>query len=121
MTSYGPEREADRIRVIIETLAYAHPDMPLKEAAPAIFEIEKRTAELESPHVAGADDFTTARGVARWINKADNKDIQDMIVSPGVSAGKIHAIKEVRARTALGLREAKEGVEAWERGDHLRP
>lgn len=118
MTSYGPEREADRIRVIVQTLAFAHPGMTLKEAAPLIFEIEKRTAELESPHTPG-DDLTNAVGVARWINKPVNKDIQDMIISPGMSAGKIHGIKEVRARTGLGLREAKEGVEAWVDGKHL--
>ena len=123
MTSYGPEREADRIRVIIETLAYAHPDLPLKEAVPMIHEIEARTAKLESPHVAAADDFTTAVGIARWIEKPANEDIRTLASGGSVTgilgSGKIAAIKAVRARTSVGLKEAKEGVEAWVHGDHL--
>lgn len=116
MTSYGPEREADRLRVIVQTLAFAHPDMRLEEAAPLIFQIEEKTAVLESPHVAAADDFSTPRGVALWIDKKANADIQVLI-----PALKINAIKEVRGRTGIGLKEAKEGVEAWADGRHLRP
>lgn len=123
MTSYGPEREADRLRVIVQTLAFAHPDMRLEDAAPIIFQIEEKTAKLESPHVAAADDFKTAVGIARWIDKPAQEDIRTLAAGGTivgvVGSGKIAAIKQVRFHTHVGLREAKEGVEAWLAGDHL--
>ncbi len=103
--------EADRLRVILETLAYSQPELKLEDALPVIWEIEKRTFVLESPDV-------TARGsdpasVAAWIALPSNTDIRDYITD-----GKtINAIKDVRAGLGIGLKEAKDGVEYYR--DHV--
>lgn len=121
--------EADRLRVILETLSYAHPDMPLHEAVPMVYEIEKRTAKLERvPMLHGVDGDNLLPNcnpdtIANWI------DTQPDIIELVDTAKKINAIKEVRGRvlfnsntaglpvsyTHPGLKEAKGGVEYWDR------
>lgn len=126
--------EAERLRVIIQTLAYAEPDMKLSEAVPAIWEIEKETAKLESEQRAALSmnsdgTFTLEDNhpetIAAWIDT--QPDIIDLITG----SKKINAIKETRGRLIdprrvssthpsgerfhVGLKEAKEGVEWWER------
>lgn len=107
--------EADRLRVILETLLFAQPELKLAEALPMVWEIEKKTLALESPgesFVPGPG--TSTETVARWISRPANKDIQDLIPTK-----KISAIKEVRAKTLIGLKEAKDAVEYWEAYSHL--
>ena len=109
------KREAERLRIVLQTFAHAHPGMTLDEAAPLIFEAEKRAAELESPRISTTDAAiftlpdTQPRTVALWIEL--HPHVQDMIRG----RTKINAIKEVRAKTLIGLKEAKEGVEFWEK------
>lgn len=109
------KREAERLRIVLQTFAHAHPGMTLDEAAPLIFEAEKRAAELESPRISTTDAAiftlpdTQPRTVALWIEL--HPHVQDMIRD----RTKINAIKEVRAKTLIGLKEAKEGVEFWEK------
>lgn len=106
--------EADRLRVILETLLFAQPELKLAEALPMVWEIEKKTLALESPEETGKPASESPVDVAEWINRPVNKDIQGL-----VGGFKISAIKEVRARTLIGLKEAKEGVEYWDR--HYAP
>lgn len=123
--------EADRLRVILETLAYADPNIKLADALPTIWEIEKQTAKLESVSTVPVVHASSVKGtsiltdqkprtISEWV--ATQQDIIDLI--PG---HKIQAIKEVRVRcvvrtrgvpvsySGVGLKEAKEGVEYWER------
>lgn len=108
-----PNREADRLRVIIKSIAYTDPDMRMADAADAIFEIEARTFGIEqmalndAPKMAGIVlPDQTPETIARFIDL--QPDIQALAPSK-----KINAIKEVRALTSVGLKEAKEGVEHW--------
>jgi ribosomal protein L7/L12 len=130
--------EAERLRVIIQTLAYAEPDMKLSEAVPAIWEIEKQTAKLELEQRGALSmnpdgTYTLADNnpvtIAAWI------DTQPDIIAL-MPHKKINAIKEVRGRLLdpermhtsspagdkwhVGLKDAKDAVEAWAAGIHLR-
>lgn len=114
--------EAQRLRVIIESLAYTSPAMTMDEAASVIFEIEKRTALLEGPKEAARIPATKLKDdrpetVAAFI------DCVPAIYQFICDGKKIDAIKETRARIVssahggtglLGLKEAKEGVEYWQ-------
>lgn len=120
-------REAERLRIILETFRYAHPAMTLEEAVPMIWEAEKRTAELESKQSAALSGNTDGtwtlannepETIASWIDT--QPDIQDFIAG----SQKINAIRETRTRlkdpvagrgTHVGLKDAKYGVEEWER------
>lgn len=131
--------EAERLRVIIETLGYAQPELKLSEALPMIWEIEKKTAKLELEQRAAlsvnADGTYTLEDnkpdtIAAWIDT--QPDIIDLITG----SKKINAIKEVRDRLLdperlhithesgrawhVGLKDAKDAVEAWAAGIHLR-
>lgn len=111
--------EADRLRVILEALAYAQPGISLEDALPMIKKIEERTVELKSAELNArpktwmlADEKPET--VARFIDT--QPDIQDLIRDTKT----INAIKEVRSMVAtptprgfLGLKEAKLGVEYW--------
>lgn len=115
MTVHGPNREAERIRIILETLKHTQPTMTLDEAVPLVFNLEKETAKLEAlstppatPRSFGQEDL------AHWID--GQSDIQDLLRAGGK---KIQAIKEVRLRTSAPLKEAKEGVEEWEKRNGL--
>ena len=113
------EREAERLRVIIQTLAEASPDMTMFAAAPTIFEIERKTAELEkvqfdqrlaamrTPPACTLPD-SSPETTAKFVDLC--QEIKDFMPHK-----KINAIKELRARTGLGLKEAKDGIEYWER------
>lgn len=113
------EREAERLRVIIETLAATSPDMTMFVAAPTIFEIEKKTADMEKvqwekdvlaarPRPVATLPDTSPETAARFVDLC--QEIKDELPHK-----KINAIKELRARTGLGLKEAKEGIEYWEK------
>lgn len=111
----------DRLRVVIETLAYAQPDMPLKDAVPAIFEIEDRAIARPAPGALVVPErlvSTSPGDVAAWINAHGHKhkDVHGTSIIDLINGHKkINAIKETRAATSLGLKEAKEGVEEYER------
>lgn len=107
-------READRLRVIIESLAYTDPGMPMSEAAPTIFAIEKRTVELED----AALDSKAIR------MKTDPETLGKFIdIQPDIQAEGPHrtilAIKMLRQRVVdldgkpLGLLEAKVAIQEW--------
>lgn len=110
----------DRLRVVIETLAYAQPEMQMKDAVGAIFTIEERA--LSRPRVVGVVPealVSTAPGdVAAWINAHGHKyreSTTGMSIIDLVPTKKINAIKEVRGALKIGLKEAKEGVEEYQR------
>lgn len=111
----------DRLRVVIETLAYAQPDMPMKDAVGAIFEIEDRAIARPAPGTLSVPDQPVSSSpgdVAAWINAHGHKhvDVHGTSIIDHIRGGKkINAIKETRAATSLGLKEAKEGVEEYER------
>lgn len=117
--AHPAEREAERLRVIIQTLAETSPEMTMFTAAPTIFEIERKTAELErvqfdqrlaamrTPPACTLPD-TSPEMAAKFVDLC--QEIQDLIPHK-----RIDAIKELRARTGLGLKEAKDGIEYWER------
>lgn len=105
--SDSSRREADRLRVIIETLAHSNPGMTMAAAAPAIFEIEKKAAKLELDRGTLPLPDTLPTTVAAYINT--QADIIDLINL----TKKLDAIKEVRRRTSIGLKEAKDGVDYW--------
>ena len=113
------EREAERLRVIIETLAATSPDMTMFVAAPTIFEIEQKTMAHEKvqwdKHLAAmrpAPSCTlpdsSPQTAAKFVDLC--QEIKDFMPHK-----KINAIKELRARTGLGLKEAKDGIEWWEK------
>ena len=113
------EREAERLRVIIQTLADTSPDMTIFAAAPTIFEIERKTAELErvqfDKNLASMRPVPTAtlpdsspQTAAKFVDLC--QEIKDHMPHK-----KINAIKELRSRTGLGLKEAKDGIEWWEK------
>ena len=117
--------EAQRLRVIIESLAYTSPAMTMDEAASVIFEIEKRTAALEAPATPAPPRGTKLKDnspetVAAFINCVPA--IYELILDGQL----IPALKETRARVAdadrpfhpLGLRDSKYAVEYWR--DHFR-
>jgi ribosomal protein L7/L12 len=115
------EREAERLRVIIETLATTSPDMTMFTAAPTIFEIEKKTAELERVQVQETLD-TPGHYTGAIFHLPDNSPetaARFVAICPPITDflphKKINAIKELRARTGLGLKEAKDGIEHFER------
>lgn len=120
--------EADRLRVILTTLAYADEKVTLADALPTIWKIEEKTAELEAP--ANHDEAgwemilpnTEPNTVADWMDGYCTNAIEF------VDDGKlINAIKEVRGTALawqtndagrrvidrLGLKEAKYAVEHW--------
>lgn len=110
------KREAERLRIVLQTFAYAHPDMTLDEAVPLIFQAEKRTAELESSRATTTTDTglsLTPQALAEWI------DARKYIVGTlrgSDQAKKIYAIREVRLThpSRPGLHEAKKAVEYWQ-------
>lgn len=120
------EREAERLRVIIESLAFAAPSMTIFEAAPKIFEIEQKTmahekvqwdkqlAAMRPPPSCTLPDTSPATA-AKFVDLC--QEIKDFMPHK-----KINAIKELRARTGLGLKEAKDGIEYWEKfGSGIAP
>lgn len=114
-----PRREAERLRIIVETLAYTNPAMTMDEAKDVIPEIERRTEKLERP--SAPEGFiklpdSLPETVAKFI------DIQPDIAAVSDTL-KINAIKMVRTRTGIGLKEAKEGVEHFNttRKGHAAP
>lgn len=119
--THPAEREAERLRVIIETLAATSPDMTMFTAAPTIFEIEKKTAELERVQVHETLD-TPGHYTGAIFHLPDNSPetaAKFVAICPPITDflphKKINAIKELRARTGLGLKEAKDGIEHWEK------
>ena len=111
----------DRLRVVIETLAYAQPDMPMKDAVAAIFEIEDRVLARPAAgtlHVPSMPVTFEKGDMAAWINAhgAKHTDSFGQSIIDLMHAGKkINAIKEVRVATGAGLKEAKDAVEEYER------
>lgn len=111
----------ERLRVVLETLAYAKPNLPFEEALPMIFEIEDRAiARAAATGIpAGAPVSSNPGDVAAWIQAhgAKHSDVPggDTIIDHIKAGKKINAIKAVRGATSLGLKEAKEGVEHFER------
>jgi ribosomal protein L7/L12 len=115
------EREAERLRVIIETLAATSPDMTMFTAAPTIFEIERKTAELERVQVE-RDVERAGSYKGAIFHLPDNSPVtaaRFVAICPPITDflphKKTNAIKELRARTGLGLKEAKDGIEHWEK------
>lgn len=121
MFQHPGEREAERLRTILTTLAEVEPNMELSIAKDVIFKIEKETCKLERQQVENGNLFmlpdSAPRTIAAFIE-----------LQPDIAAlcehKKIHAIKEVRARagangTHIGLKEAKEGVEFFSTKTHL--
>lgn len=111
-------REAERLRVIIETLAHTNPAMTMDEAAPTIFAIEKRTAELEAPKLATEVKYPVLKDTTPQTGALFIELLPD--VQKHVKAGKlIDAIKEFRTTTGWGLKDSKDAVELWKSGKHL--
>lgn len=115
--THPAEREAERLRTIIETMVLTQPHMTLQDAGPLIFEIEKKTAALEkqqvetsttaTPHPFPLPDNTPETG-AKFIDL--RPDIQREIKD----GKKIQAIKLFRTLTGQGLKESKDSVQRWE-------
>lgn len=91
----------------------------LKESKDGVEHWRMRHVATPTP-VRPAIPYPPSRGtgidrIADWIAEPAQKDIQTMVLHPTPSAGRIHAIKEVRSRCPLfpGLKEAKDGCEEW--------
>lgn len=109
--------DSERLRTILFSLDEVMPEVSLKDALKHVESIEAKLKIADLPtYKDGASvvlpDFAP-RTIARWV------DSQTAIKFFIADTKKINAIKETRALTGAGLKEAKEGVEAWERGDHL--
>lgn len=115
------EREAARLRIIMEAFLAADPYMKLQDAIPAIFAAELKTRDMEEVQAREAkpkefelpDDQPET--IAKWM------DLVPDVMTMMTSGNKIHAIREIRLRTlvartgrAPGLKEAKDGAEHWE-------
>lgn len=113
----SPNREAERLRIIIEALAFTNPEMNMGEAADVIFKIEKQSHEHESRE----NPFS---GIELRDNNPETLACFIDLV-PEIQAylphRKINAIKELRLRVSdstvpgagIGLVHAKDGVEHW--------
>lgn len=119
--AHPAEREAERLRTILTTLAEVEPNMELGIAKNVIFRIEEETCKLERQQVEKNNLFMlpddSPRTIAAFIEL--QPDIAALCDSK-----KINAIKEVRARagaggTHIGLKEAKDGVEFFSTKVHL--
>lgn len=120
-----PGREAERLRTILETLLATQPELPLGDAVPMIFRIEEHAAKREREEFTALHEkltqaskpiptvFRDGEAVADWISSSNPMaaPVRDFMVA----GKKINAIKEVRAVLGIGLKEAKDGVECWER------
>lgn len=120
MDTHPAEREAERLRVIIETLATSRPDMTMYEAAPVIFEIEKRTQSMEAVQVVPRTGPMSYAGLPFELPDSEPHTLAKFVeICPPIQAflphKKINAIKELRARTGVGLKEAKDGIEHFEK------
>lgn len=109
--------DSERLRTILLSLDEVLPEVSLKDALKHVESIE---AKLKITVLPAYKDGATAelpdfmpKTIARWI---DSQTEIKFLIADGK---KINAIKETRGLTGAGLKEAKEGVEAWTRGDHL--
>lgn len=107
--------ESERLKVILETLAFAHPDMLLVEAISLLPQIEEKVARISTIPLEYVGSVP-ASAVADWIDGPGQEDVIEFIRDHK----RINAIKECRSRypypvagKLLGLKEAKEGVEEW--------
>lgn len=124
MSTHPAEREAERLRTIIETMILTQPHVTMQDAGPMIFEIEKKTASMEAVQVAPSPGITTPRYPVPDFEPATLKSFIDLV--PSIQAHitgsrKINAIKELRTLTGAGLKDAKHGVERWEAETKARP
>ena len=108
--------DSERLRTILVSLDEVMPEVSLKDALKHVESIEAKLKIADLPtYKDGAfvilPDFMP-KTIARWI------DSQTEIKSLIADDKKINAIKETRTLTGAGLKESKEGVEAWIRGDH---
>ncbi|CAN5436694.1 hypothetical protein BH11ARM1_BH11ARM1_10770 [soil metagenome] len=87
---------------------------------PAGFMLIPVIKEVVSFYYRGSGDYE--RGFERWKAKRDRKDVQQTDVRKeldaiagyvDIDAEKLKAIKELRERTGLGLKESKEAVDAY--------
>lgn len=109
--------DSERLRTILVSLNEVMPEVSLKDALKHVESIEAKLKIADLPtYKDGASvvlpDFAP-KTIARWI---DSQTEVKRLLASGL---KINAIKETRALTSAGLAEAKEGVEAWVRGEHL--
>lgn len=117
------------LRAIWRTIAQTQPRLTVEEGYRLALEIEEKLREElaveEAPdHVANPGSIRAGESlrdyyvrIAKWIDASpDAEEIrEDMTLGK-----KINAIKELRGATLCGLKEAKEAIELWERGGHLR-
>lgn len=106
-------REAERLRIIVQTFAYAHPSMTMDEAVPLILEAEKKTAELEAPKMPKEQVFVPLADHSPETGAAFI-DLCPSVQEPIRDGKLIIGIKEFRGLTGWGLKESKEACQFWE-------
>lgn len=109
--------DSERLRTILVSLDEVMPEVSLKDALKHVESIEAKLKIADLPAFKDGAFVTLPdfmpKTIARWI---DSQSSIKFLIADGK---KINAIKETRILTNAGLKEAKEGVEAWVRGDHL--
>ena len=109
--------DSERLRTILFSLDEVMPEVSLKDALKHVESIEAKLKIADLPTYKDGDsvalpDFAP-KTIAHWI---DSQSVIKYLIADSM---KFNAIKETRALTSAGIKEAKEGVEAWERGEHL--
>jgi ribosomal protein L7/L12 len=112
----SPNREAERLRIIIESLAFTNPEMHMGEAKDVIFKIEAESFEHESR------ELPTPGVELRDCHPETLACFVDLVpeIQRYLPDRKINAIKELRTRVIdgssgmhVGLKDAKDGIEHW--------
>lgn len=104
----------ERFKHILATICIEHPEMKLREALLLADDVEKQMLEMPELHTFAPADVDGTADPEGWV-------VYNMAKLGAMP--KINAIKEIRANTFLGLKEAKElferhfpptpGVPAW--------
>ena len=117
-------------RAIMRTIVQTQPDTSVTEAYDLAIATEERLrSELEveakpdpatkpGPKSEMESDLAYYARWCRWIDASTSDEALE--IRDHMARGKkINAIKDLRAASLMGLKEAKETIELWERGGHL--
>lgn len=90
----------DRFKHILATVCVQHPDMKLEQALLLADEIDQKMSEMVGLNTFASAEIDPLKNPEEWARV----NAESLLRMPG----KIHAIKEIRAKTQLGLKEAKD-------------
>lgn len=110
----GVEEGVNRALLMLETVSAMDPSLVPAEALARVLEVYDQVdwATFKPPEPAAPDNSTPTATAAEWIHRAT---AASHVRAELAADRKINAIKEMRAATAMGLKEAKDAVEEYQR------